>query len=263
MCEILAISSRHKLSCNPYLREFFQDSPQHPHGWGMAWQLEDGVWFDKEPLPAYCSDYLNYLLEQPIRSEWLIAHIRNATRGVVTYDNCHPFHGNETDGGRLWVFAHNGTILADELIREFSAVQHGSTDSERVLFYLIRQLDDACGRADATLGFEERFALLADALARLAPGNKVNVAFQDGDCLYVHTNTIQPTLYQRQREGVVQFCTVPLPSWEGWEEVPRGQLFAWRDGELVAQSAPHGQLFDNEEYLRRIASEAAIPALGL
>ena len=255
MCEILAIDARRSQSCNPYLREFFQDSPQHPHGWGMAWWLEDDVWFDKEPLPAYSSDYLAYLLEQPIRSKRLIAHIRNATRGQVSYDNCHPFRGRERSGAP-WVFAHNGTLLADEPVRPYASVQRGSTDSERLMLYLIGLLDDARARHGRELGFGERFALLSDALAGLAPGNKVNVAFSDGACLYVHTNTIQPTLYQRVSEQAVQYCTVPLPSWDGWEEVPRGVLYAWRDGALVAQSQPHGQLFDNDEYLRLMAAEA-------
>ena len=90
MCELYAIDSKWPVRANAGLAEFFEDSPFHPHGWGLAWHEGTRFQLHKEPLTAVDSNYLAYLLDEPIRAERLVAHIRNATRGVASFENSHP-----------------------------------------------------------------------------------------------------------------------------------------------------------------------------
>ena len=87
MCEIFAICSRRPVNANMRLREFYAHSVDHPHGWGLAWREEDSIQVFKESLPAIDSNYLRYLLEEPIRASQLVGHIRNATKGIVSIHN--------------------------------------------------------------------------------------------------------------------------------------------------------------------------------
>ncbi|MBQ3338739.1 MAG: class II glutamine amidotransferase [Atopobiaceae bacterium] len=251
MCEIFAVSSTKHMRVEPLLREFFSDSVEHPHGWGLAWRDKGRARLYKEPVTAVESAYLDYLLKLDIKPHLLIAHIRNATRGIVSYANCHPFLEQGSDG-REWVFAHNGTVL-DETALGARRPSQGDTDSEQLALALVERLDAAAEEAQGTLSFEQRFAVLEDAMAALSVGNKLNLVFSDGEYLYAHTNTDQATLFERQEEGCALLCSRPIG--DGWEELPRCTLMAWRDGVPMRRGAAHGSSFDNELYMRIIAEE--------
>ena len=86
----------------------------HSDGWGIAFFESDGQkpgkaarhFVDKES--AATSPIAQMLRTYPIKSHNVVAHVRKATVGKVTLENCHPF-GREL-WGRYWVFAHNGDL---------------------------------------------------------------------------------------------------------------------------------------------------------
>ena len=197
MCELYAIDSKRPVRANAGLAEFFEDSPYHPHGWGMAWREGTRFQLHKEPLTAVDSNYLAYLLDEPIHAEHLIAHIRNATRGVVSFENCHPFIGRDMTG-RRWVIAHNGTILNNGLLTGYDQWIEGQTDSEQVVLFLMDLIDEATTRIGRALDFDERFVVLSRAMDTLSDFNKLNLIIDDGEFTYAHTNTKQHTLFVRQ-----------------------------------------------------------------
>ena len=141
MCELYAINSRRPVRANEHLRLFYQDSVQHPHGWGLSWREEGRVFLHKEELRAIDSSYLSHVLDGPIRSTNVVAHIRNATMGTLAYNNCHPFVRTDLSG-RAWAIAHNGTIIDTRLIDGYQALAAGDTDSEQVVIYLVDQMDE-------------------------------------------------------------------------------------------------------------------------
>ena len=253
MCEMFAVSAARPLDPVPYLREFFPDSVWHPHGWGLAWRKGDEVRLHKEPVMAAESALLEDLLEAGIMSPLLVAHIRNATRGVMSYENCHPFVTRD-DSGRTWVVAHNGTVLSDTLIEPFRADQRGTTDSERLALFLTSRMNDAIALKGRALDGDERFSVLDEAIVELAPDNKLNLVIEDGERLYAHTNTDQPTLYERHDDNLLFLCTRPLDV-GGWDPVPSCQLVAYRDGDIASLGTMHGSSFDNDLYLRIISQE--------
>lgn len=252
MCELFAINARRPVRANEHLRLFYQDSVEHPHGWGLAWREGDRVMLHKEELRAIDSVYLDYLLDEPVRSSHVVAHIRNATMGTLTYNNCHPFMRRDLAGTR-WIVAHNGTILDDHLTSGYGAYAVGDTDSEQVVIYLVDALDDVIERKGGPLTFGERFVVLAHAMEDLSQDNKLNLVIDDGEYTYVHTNTVRPTLYARVVGGTAFFCTRPLEDGEGWQELPQNRLIAYRDGRMMRMGARHSFSMDDEEYLRSIA----------
>lgn len=246
MCEIFAANAEQALTLNSELTTFFGDSAMHPHGWGLAVRTAAGdVAFHKEAVRASDSAYLRTLLARPVRASRLQAHIRYATVGKPSYENCHPFVGTDATGTE-WSLVHNGSIFRQQLIEPYVEQAQGTGDSERVLLYLIDQLNRAA--AEGATDFQSRFDVLASSFAALTEGgNKVNAVLDDGTYTYVHTNTEDDTLYYRRLgKGAILFCTRPLDA-EGWRPLPKRQLFAFRDGRLVCASEVRGSLYHYDE----------------
>lgn len=127
------------------IKEQFEDdfaghSVDHPNGWGIAIFCGKEVNIEKEPVAAYKSSYLKERLRTPLRASNMMAHIRFATRGHMAYENCHPFIKHDQTG-RAWTFMHNGTIFSCPLLSKYLYAQSGQTDSERILLYMIDQIN--------------------------------------------------------------------------------------------------------------------------
>lgn len=248
MCEMLGISARRRLPANAILREFFSHAEQHPHGWGLARFSERGVpSVEKEPVKATASAYLKHRLDWPIEEHTLLAHIRLATVGTMEYANCHPFVC-EDNRGRTWTLVHNGTVFNGNILNGYMGIQFGDTDSERVLIHLVEQINLEQIRLHRALGETERFALLSEAIADIADGNKLNLLIFDGEVMYAHTNFRDSLHMWRQTESVL-FSTRPL-SVGTWEEVPFTRLVAVRAGEVVREGESHGReyIYNPEDY---------------
>ena len=225
MCELFAINALRPVKANDHLRLFYQDSVEHPHGWGLSWRENENVYLYKEELRAIDSEYLDRLLDDPVRSTNVVAHIRQATRGKLTYNNCHPFMREDAMGTR-WVIAHNGTILDNRLTDGYGAFAAGDTDSEQAVIYLVDQLDDCIVHKGSLLTFGERFVVLTRAIEKLSAHNKLNLLLDDGEYTYVHTNTVEPTLYVRVVGDAAFICTRPQGDGVGWEPLPQNRHVA-------------------------------------
>lgn len=255
MCELFGISSRERVAVNSLLREFYSHSSQHPDGWGLAVFYENAVSLEKEPVQALRSGYLRERLRHTITVKNMIAHIRLATIGTMEYENCHPFVRRDMFG-RSWTLAHNGTIFDYCRLNHFLYQQEGRTDSERILYYLVEQVDQRQRKLRRPLGRQERFELLDGLIADMAKGNKLNLLFYDGEVMYVHSNYAD-SLYVSQRENTTLFATVPLDRC-CWEPLPFTTLCAYENGRKLFQGASHGSEYrDNEQDMRFIFADYA------
>lgn len=249
MCEIFAINARKPVRANDYLRTFFADSVNNPHGWGLAWREQGKTQLFKEPVEAVESAYLDYLMSMDISSDVLLAHIRNATRGIVSFANCHPFQEQDRFG-HTWLFAHNGTLLDDSAVVHVKDKALGTTDSELLALYLTSCIDTC---EDISLQPQDCFEMLESELNKLSVNNKLNVVFDNGEYSFVYTNTIQATLWVCECESVALICSRPLD--DNWEEIERATLRAYKEGKRVFSAQTHGRLFDNDLYMRIIEQE--------
>lgn len=240
MCELLGFSSAHPQDMLPILKPFFARSVNHPDGWGLAVMQGKLICIEKEPKPAFQSDYLKERLSAPLSAKTVLGHIRKASVGCIQYRNCHPFALTD-NRDRCWVLVHNGTIFHSQSLSRYEPVQDGSTDSERILCCLVDGINQMQTRLHRMLRFPEVFRFMEETFAALSEGNQLNVMLSDGERLYVHVN-VPEKLFVCQGDGQAIFATVPL--WEnGWEPVPLCTLLAYQNGVLLRTGHCHGTIY--------------------
>ena len=283
MCELFGINAGKEINVSLWLQTFFTHSEENPNGWGIACFHQNPAGragfgtLEKEPVKAVQSTYLKERLRQDLRASTLLAHVREATIGSIVYNNTHPFQKTD-DSGRCWTLAHNGTIFEGDLLRGFVEAQEGQTDSERVLLYLVDRINRARreklgempssedeqapdSRPEAELTVEERCRIIDQAVALLAPGNKLNLMLFDGEILYTHTN-LQGTFHSCSVGEAVLFATVPFLTGciAHWEEEPLTTLCAWKEGVRIYQGSPHHNVYveDPEKMLSLMMAYAQL-----
>lgn len=240
MCELFGFTGAKQKDVRQELTEFFRHSIIHSSGWGMAdFSPTDGqrrIRFYTEPVSARKSTFVSSLLQQPVSCQNVMAHIRRATVGGISSKNCHPFVRVDVSG-RQWHLIHNGTIFSGLLLMPYRKKQEGDTDSERILLYLIDQMDAAITKKGAALNSFERFRVVEQMISALSYRNKLNLIIYDGSQMYVHVN-MKDTLYSRETEEGTCIATVPLTE-EKWEPLPLTTLQVFQNGQLKYRGKNH------------------------
>lgn len=250
MCELLGISSDTPNDYKNILRNFFAHSSDNPHGWGIMFEknaLGTGshksnykTEIFKEPVNAQDSSRLNKIIDDMENQKNLMAHIRYATVGSIKYENCHPYTATDSSG-REWTMIHNGTIYSGNVISEFSKVQKGDTDSERIFLCMLSRINKAISESTENLSARHRFDIIDTLMHDLSTRNKLNIMIYDGELLYVHKNMKNTLSFKRQDNGII-LATKPLDD-EGWMPLPMTQLLAFKAGKLVYEGTNHGNAF--------------------
>lgn len=250
MCELFGICSKEDCIVNDYIKEFYSHSNKHPHGWGLACMEGNETFIEKEPMQATKSNYLKERLTLPIQVKNAFAHIRYATIGNIEYSNCHPYTKKD-DSERRWTLIHNGTIFEYPPLNKFVHCQMGDTDSERILLYLIEQINEREKEEQHKLEAAERFHLMDSILVKMSKANKLNLLIYDGEYMYVHTNCAK-SLYFLDTGSRIIFATVPLNQ-DDWKPVPFTTLMVYQNGEVVFQGTEHGNEYvETEDDLKHL-----------
>lgn len=251
MCEIFGISASFPCVINDYLKTFYSHSSLHPHGWRLAYRAEENssalkIYKGKEP--AFKSKYLEEKLSEPVVTDLALAHIRYATIGNVEFKNCHP-HKKADRLGHQWTLIHNGTIFDFKPLDKFISYQSGDTDSERILLYIVDEVNKKQGQLYRGLSPQERFMLIDEIICRMSKGNKLNLILYDGEFMYVHTNYAN-SLYFLNKGDCALFSTQPL-SLENWQNVTFTTLVVYKWGKQVFTGTNHNNVYiENEENLK-------------
>lgn len=240
MCELFGVSSKKHVQINDYLYEFYSHCEEHPHGWGLAIMQGNTSVIQKQPKKANQSDELKRLLLQDIIVEHAFAHIRLATMGYTDSFNCHPFTKID-NAGRTWTLIHNGTIFKFEELNNYTSKQVGETDSERILLYLVDEINSLQDELERSLNSDECFSLIDELISNLAKENKLNIMIFNGEILFVHTN-YRNSLYYMQKDDTLFFSTRPLTS-DNWKQLPINTLFGIINSEVVYRGKTHENEF--------------------
>lgn len=247
MCELFGISAKHKENISEYLQEFIAHSNVHSHGWGVAF-FDDEPFIEKEPLQASMSTRLQEIIKDHSCAKTAFAHIRYATIGNVEPENCHPYSMVDCTG-RRFTLIHNGTIWDYPPLEKYFHIQEGDTDSERILLYIIDEMNQKTEETDRELTARERFDVLNEIIVSITKGNKVNILLYDEELVYVHYN-FAGFLHYLEKKDCTIFSTLPL-SHENWKPLPFMQLLAYRDGKQVLAGTKHqNEYFESEENIR-------------
>ena len=225
----------------------------HSDGWGIAFFEADGLtpgkaartFVDKES--AATSAIAKMLRTYPIKSHNVVAHVRKATVGAVTLENCHPFVRELW--GRYWVFAHNGDLkdFHPKLHGAFKPV--GSTDSEIAFCWLLQELNKSHAGMPC---IEELNNTLLELIPQIARHGTFNFLLSNGQALWAHASTkLHYVLRQHPftqvqlkdedvkvdlselncpEDRLVIVVTEPLTTNENWVAMAPGELKVFVDG---------------------------------
>jgi glutamine amidotransferase len=228
----------------------------HSDGWGIAFFESDGItpgkatrqFVDKES--ASTSPIAKMLRTYPIKSHNVVAHVRKATVGAVTLENCHPF--TRELWGRYWVFAHNGDLKDYNPALHGSFKPVGSTDSELAFCWLMQELNKS--HADVP-SIDELTHTIAELVPRIAAHGTFNFLLSNGQALWAHAST-KLHYVQRQHpfsqvhlkdndvdvdlselnspeDRLVIVVTEPLTTNEDWVAMQAGELKVFVDGAIA------------------------------
>ena len=224
----------------------------HSDGWGIALFEGRGARVFLDPGAAADSPVAALIRRYPIKSRNVISHIRKATVGAVTLENCHPFVRELW--GRYWVFAHNGDLkdYAPRLHGHFRPV--GGTDSELAFCWLLQELAKA--HADVP-SVAELTRTLRELLPQIARHGSFNMLLSNGQALWAHASTHLSYIERRHpfasarladedlsincadcttpTDRVAVIATQPLTRDERWTAFEPGQLKVFVYGALQAR----------------------------
>ena len=270
MCELFGMSAKFPSTIRLSLDELaLHGGATGPHrdGWGVAFMQSGDALVVREPEAASESHWLSFMRQHDPRSGTVIAHIRRATRGERLLRNTQPFQREL--GGRVHVFAHNGTLSFDDEEFRFPAIQFrpvGDTDSELAFCALLERMRLAWKEGIPSLA--ERIAIIEPFAADLRTLGQANFLYADNDALFAHGHRRKnavgvveaPGLYtlcrtcNAETDGVVPpiaglsmahhaeqvvalVASVPLSN-ERWQPVAEGELVVLREGRIVHRSVP-------------------------
>jgi len=221
----------------------------HSDGWGIAFFEGKGCRLFIDSKSTLESPVADLVKHYPIRSMNVIAHIRKATQGLVSLENCHPFRRELW--GRYWIFAHNGDLknFRPQLDGPFQPV--GTTDSELAFCYLLEKLRREF--ADREPDSELLYAALARSSAEIGSYGEFNYLLSNGARLYAHCATNLCYLVRKApfseahlvdqdvtvdfsdvttlNDRVAVIATKPLTDNETWTVIQPAELLVFHMGE--------------------------------
>lgn len=220
----------------------------HADGWGIAFFEGAGCRVFLDVMPSNISPIAELVRHYPIKSKHVVAHIRKATKGAVTLENCHPFQRELW--GRYWVFAHNGTLegFASTQTDYYRAV--GDTDSEAAFCLMLETLRRQFPAGEPSQ--EDLQASLRGSTERVRQHGSFNYLLSDGITLYAHCSTSLHYIVREShfaaahlidRDITVDFskladpddrvaiiATTPLTDNETWQRLVPNHLYVFRNG---------------------------------
>jgi predicted glutamine amidotransferase len=259
MCRMFAVIAEQPRSCadllvqgeNCLLKQSCGDhrGEKHHDGWGIGWYEHEMPRLVRSPgrasdEPLFSETALN------VQSTLLMGHVRQASVGQLSVDNCHPFVWDR------WMLAHNGTIegfdhvaprMQAEMSSQWLDLRRGTTDSELLFLWLLSRGQRAGIDWQTTNVNRPRVnELLRQGIADLVawtdeapprPDNKptrLNLLFTNGQTLWV--TRWQYDLHYCERPGMVIVASEPID--EGpWRELPEPSILTVRCGEPVVVEA--------------------------
>jgi glutamine amidotransferase len=227
----------------------------HRDGWGIAFFEGAGCRLFIDSKSTLESPIAELVKRYPIRSMNVIAHIRKATQGAITLENCHPFMRELW--GQYWIFAHNGDLKSFDPPLGGRYCPVGTTDSERAFCYLLERLRDFSPEVRPSPA--ALYGRLRELTGEIAAEGVFNYMLSNGDYLFAHCATDLAYVVRKApfstahlvdqdvtvdfsevttpNDRVAIIATKPLTDNERWTHLEPGELLAFHWGEPVGSQA--------------------------
>ena len=212
--EDLVCKPRHSL-VRQSLRAVEAKTVTNGDGFGVGWygeRAEPGVYH--EVMPAWSDQNLLALCAN-VRSRLFFAHVRAATGGGISRQNCHPFQF-----GR-YMFIHNGQVGGFSQVRRVmetwlpdALYEHrsGGTDSELLFLLIVARIQEGEPVRDAVRSVLDATAGLMQSRGIDAP-LRFAAALADGEQVWAFrwaSDDAPPTLYLKPQRGGWAVASEPL-----------------------------------------------------
>jgi glutamine amidotransferase len=224
---------------------------EHKDGWGIAFFENKGVRHFVDHHAAIDSPIAELIKRVPIKSKNVIAHIRKATQGQISLENCHPFVREAW--GYNWVFAHNGDLKNFTPILNSQFTPIGTTDSEQAFCYIMQNL--RLHFPDQAPSLEELRIFLSKICDEISSYGTFNMMLSNGEALFVHCSTklhyivrqhpfntaalsdedisVDFSTVTTPQDRVAVIVTEPLTTNEKWTQMQAKELLIFKDGSVV------------------------------
>ena len=250
MCQLLGMNSNTPTDIVFSFSGFATRATEHADGFGIAFFEGRGVRLFVDHQAAVASPVAELVKHYPIKSLNTIAHIRKATQGHVSLENCHPFVRELW--GRYWVFAHNGDL------KDFNPSLHGAfkpvgdTDSELAFCWLLQELNKSHFGVPSV---EELTHTLRELVPRIAKHGTFNFLLSNGQALWTHASTklhyvvrqhpfsnvqlkdddvnVNLAELNSPEDRLVIVVTEPLTTNENWVAMQPGEFKVFVDGRPI------------------------------
>lgn len=229
MLEDLVCKPRHSL-VRQSLHAFEAKAVTNGDGFGVGWYGEraaPGIYH--EVMPAWSDQNLLALCAN-VRSRLFFAHVRAATGGGISRQNCHPFQYGP------YMFIHNGQIGGyPQLRRAMEALlpdalyeqRSGGTDSELLFLLIVARIEAGMHAPDAVRSVLDETASLMKSRGIDAP-LRFAAALADVEQIWAFrwaSDDAPPTLYLKPQRGGCAVASEPLgDDAEAWSTIAPQQM---------------------------------------
>lgn len=214
LLEDLVCKPRHSL-VRQSLRAVEAKTVTNGDGFGVGWYGErpsPGVY--REVMPAWSDQNLLALCAN-VRSRLFFAHVRAATGGGISRQNCHPFQYGP------YLFIHNGQIGGFSQVRRAMEAwlpdplydhRSGGTDSELLFLLIVARIQAGLSPTEAVR------SVLGDTVALMTSKGieaplRFAAALADGEHVWAFrwaSDNAPPTLYLKAQRGGWAVASEPL-----------------------------------------------------
>ncbi|MBM9514692.1 class II glutamine amidotransferase [Desulfogranum marinum] len=262
MCELLALNFNKPIQPKFSFPSLLLGCDWNPDGWGIGYHPDGkGAVVFKEPVPGNESELAAFLQHSHLlKSETFILHIRRASRGMVSYENTHPFFRHYC--GTEMIFAHNGTLVTRTPLNiNYQVI--GNTDSEQAFCTLLGEMEkkDIIPRRRGGLQYfsDENLEKIYEILFDINRHGAFNCIFSDGFNLFAYRDKkgardlhyvkreypfsscrfrdsdigVDLNVHKGSDESGYIIASNPLSD-EEWEEFNPGQMIVFSRGKQVA-----------------------------
>lgn len=229
LLEDLVCKPRHSL-VRQSLRAVEAKTVTNGDGFGVGWYGErasPGVYH--EVMPAW-SDRNLLALCANVRSRLFFAHVRAATGGGISRQNCHPFQFGP------YMFIHNGQIGGFSQVRRTmetllpdALYEHrlGGTDSELLFLLIVARIQGGMPVPEAATSVLRETATLMKSRSVDGP-LRFAAALADGEQVWAFrwaSDDAPPTLYLKPQRGGWAVASEPLgDDAEAWSPIAPQQM---------------------------------------